>query len=339
MKNGLFVLGCISLAVLVGCGGGSSASSNEKTTDVAVTVIDGAIKNAKVCLDKNLSGTCDSGEPIGTTDASGKTSLTISSADVGKYPIVATIGTDAVDADSGAVTVAYTMKAPADQTAVISPYTNLVQSTIESTGATTTEAAQSVKEQTGLSISLFSDYTKDTSADAKTAQILANAIVVTTQQQSTTVASAEGQKTSDGSTITKADLNKLVQQKINELLPQLVVAANDSTVQSASVADRITQLSTKATDILKTDGIQSADGAVASVGASNAPSTSDASATAGASTAKFIYTDAKNFFVRIMSSSVADNTPDANNLVGYREYRYQNRGSTNTAAWSVGSSP
>ena len=329
--------------MLVGCGGGSSSSGDNnvpQTSSVAVTVIDGAIKNAKACLDKNLNGICDAGEPTGTTDASGKTTLTVNNADVGKYPIVAIIGTDAVDADTGAVTVAYTLKAPADQTAVVSPYTSLVQSTKESTGASTADAAKSVKDQTGLSISVFSDYTKDTGADAKTAQILANAIVVTTQQQSTTVSGAAGQKTSDGATITPADLNKLVQQKISALMPQLVAAANDSAVQSAtSVTDRMTQLSSKATDILKTDGIQSADGAVAAVEVSKAPSTTDTTATAGASTSKFLYTNATNFEVRLMSSSVADNTPDANNLVGYREYRYQNSGSTNTAAWGAGSSP
>ncbi|MEI7515199.1 MAG: hypothetical protein WCK81_07405 [Betaproteobacteria bacterium] len=343
MKNSLFGLGAISLAVLVGCGGGSSSSGDNsvpQTSSVAVTVIDGAIKNAKACLDKNLNGICDAGEPTGTTDASGKTTLTVDNADVGKYPIVAIIGTDAVDADTGAVTVAYTMKAPADQTAVVSPYTNLVQSTIESTGATTADAAQSVKDQTGLNISVFSDYTKVTSADAKTAQILANAIVVTTQQQAQTVSGAAGQKTNDGATIAPADLNKLVQQKVTALLPQLVVAANDSAVQSAtSVTDRITQLSSKATAILKTDGIQSADGAVAAVEANKATSTTDTTATAGASTAQFTYTNANNFLVRLMSSSVADSTPDANNLVGYREYRYQNSGSANTAAWGAGSSP
>lgn len=342
VKNILFVLGAISLAVLVGCGGGSSSSSDNnvpQTSPVAVTVIDGAIKNAKACLDKNLNGICDAGEPAGTTDASGKTTLTVDNADVGKYPIVAMIGTDAVDADTGAVTVAYTLRAPADQTAVVSPYTSLVQSTIESTGASTADAAKSVKDQTGLNISVFSDYTKDTGADAKTAQILANAIVVTTQQQSTTVSGAAGQKTSDGATVTPADLNKLVQQKISTLMPQLVAAANDSAVQSAPLTERMTKLSSKATDILKTDGIQSADGAVAAVEVSKAPSTTDTTATAGASTSKFLYTNATNFEVRLMSSSVADNTPDANNLVGYREYRYQNSGSTNTAAWGAGSSP
>jgi flagellar hook-associated protein 2 len=91
-------------------------------------VIDGAIKNAKVCLDKNLSGICDTGEPSGTTDASGKTTLTVDSADVGKYPIVAIIGTNAIDADTGPVLTPYTLRAPADQTAVVSPYTSLVQS-------------------------------------------------------------------------------------------------------------------------------------------------------------------------------------------------------------------
>ena len=42
-----------SLLTLYGCGGGGGGTA---TVDVPVTVVDGAIENAIVCLDKNANG-------------------------------------------------------------------------------------------------------------------------------------------------------------------------------------------------------------------------------------------------------------------------------------------
>ena len=160
MKNRLDHIGlaCATLVALSACGGGSSdnntpAMAQPTTTNVDATVIDGAIKNALVCIDKNGNGQCDAGETQGTTDAAGKVTLAVPNADVGKYPILALVGTNAVDADNGPVTTAYTLSAPADQVAVVSPLSTLVQQAVASSGATTAQAAKSVQDATGLTAS------------------------------------------------------------------------------------------------------------------------------------------------------------------------------------------
>ncbi|MGS0758199.1 hypothetical protein ACVBEH_27995, partial [Roseateles sp. GG27B] len=82
---------------------------------LTISVIDGAIKGALVCLDANGNGACDAGETQGSTVADGTVTLTMAAADAGKYNVLALVGTDAVDADHGPVTTAYSLRAPADQ--------------------------------------------------------------------------------------------------------------------------------------------------------------------------------------------------------------------------------
>jgi hypothetical protein len=68
-KLNRLVLALASTTILIaGCGGGGGGSSSGvgggagSTTGVAVTVVDGAIQNAVVCLDKNGNGSCDADE-------------------------------------------------------------------------------------------------------------------------------------------------------------------------------------------------------------------------------------------------------------------------------------
>ncbi len=88
MSPSRFTFATVSVAVatliaLTACGGGSStsptstggATSNPSTpsTPVTVTVMDGLIRNAKVCVDSNNNNACDAGEIQGSTDANGDT--------------------------------------------------------------------------------------------------------------------------------------------------------------------------------------------------------------------------------------------------------------------------
>ena len=145
-KIWLAVAGTTALT-LAGCGGGSSGTTSTTpavatTTPVSTTVIDGAIKNAVVCLDKNNNGACDADEPQGRTDVAGNVTLNVADADVGKYPILAVVGTDAVDADTGPVATAYTMTAPADKPTVVSPLTTMVQQMVATTGASESRSSE-----------------------------------------------------------------------------------------------------------------------------------------------------------------------------------------------------
>lgn len=220
------------LLTIYGCGGGGGGGT--ATSDVPVTVVDGAIENANVCLDKNGNGACDTGEPSGKTDATGKVTLKVDPADVGKYPILAEVGTDAKDADTGAVTVAFTLKAPADKSAVVSPLTTLVQTIIEGSGLSSAAAETQVKTETGLNFSMFEDFTKSTSADGKAAGTIARLVVITTQQQTTALVSTLGTTALDGSKITKQNLDKAIQKRLVERMANLKTAATDPAVLAAT---------------------------------------------------------------------------------------------------------
>ena len=224
-----------ALLALTACGGGSD------TTSVSTKVVDGAIENALVCIDKNSNGICDPGETQGRTAKDGSVTLDVPNADVGKYPILAIVGTDAIDADNDKVMTAYTMSAPADRVAVVSPLTTLVQQTVASTGVTTNEAAVSVQTATGIKTSLFEDFTKagaPTDGSVVSAAAVARMLVVTTQQQARLIATTKDTKALDGDVITKEHLDKAIQKKLLELLPALVTALRDPAVTDPVTGDR-----------------------------------------------------------------------------------------------------
>lgn len=333
------------LLTIYGCGGGGGGSTAASTTNVPITVVDGPIKNATVCLDKNSNGVCDSGEPFAKTDAAGKVTLTVDAADAGKYPVIAVVGTDAIDADTGAVPVPFTMSAPADSVGVVSPLTTLVQQTVASTGASTADAAKSVQAATGINVSLFQDFTKvaaptDGSISAAT---VARMVVVTAQQQSVAIGSTVvGTKADDGATITQADLNKAIQQKLLELLPALVVAMSDPAVQAAATpAAKEAALLAAANTLVTSSGLTTAS--MATVVAINTQASSTAAVpslppSAGFNLVSFNFTDTSNFFARAFSASLAQNTPDASNNVRYVERRYRNVAGS-LAKWGAGGDP
>ena len=122
------VLGVTMAVVLAACGGGGTTSSSVSTT-LTGNLIDGYISGAKVCLDVNSNGVCDTGEPYATTATSGVFSISVPSgtSTTGKN-LVAFIPTTATDTD-GPITTAYTMLAPvpaASTSTIVSPLTTIV---------------------------------------------------------------------------------------------------------------------------------------------------------------------------------------------------------------------
>ena len=341
-------LSSVALLMAAGCGGGSSdapaAPVVPATTSVSTTVVDGAIQNAVVCLDKNGNGLCDAGEVQGRTDINGKVTIDVPTADVGKFPIIALVGTDANDKDHGRVLTAYTMSAPADKLGVVSPLTTLVQQSVAQTGLSSADAARAVQVSTGITVSLFDDFTKTPAATngGANAAAVARLIVVTSQQQSLQLAGAAGTKSIDGSVITQAQIDMAVQKKLLELLPDLMVAltdpavmaATDPTVKEGLLKDAAIKLATNS-------GLDT--GSVATVVAVNTQGSTPAPVVAVVpatvlNLANLNFTDRDNYFIRAVTSSVAQNTPDANNNV---KYVYRNIRSVvgNIAQWGLGSEP
>ena len=343
MKRLAFAMVGAGVLAMYGCGGGGGTSDN--TTTLAITVIDGPIQNATVCLDKNKNGMCDVGEPFAKTDSKGMVNLTVDVADVGKYPVIALVGTDAVDVDHGPVTTAFTLKAPADQTAVITPLTTLVQDTVESVGVSSDVAESLIREQTGINISLFQDFTTGTTEDHKVVAIVARMLVVTTQEQLKAVAAALGTVAADGTIITQAALNKAVSQRTMDMLPAVLATIADPSVTGATgqVAQMIAFLKTagSATGFFNVNGLTAAsvgiNVAINNQATSTAP-VATATPSAGFSIRDLDFTDGSNFYFRVLGASLAQDTPDASNNTRYVERRYR-ASSGALATWSTGKDP
>ena len=360
-----FALAGATSLTLSGCGGGGGSSpvvggseplAPITTTDVSTRVVDGPIKNATVCLDKNNNGTCDTGEPTGKTDAAGNVTLKVDNADVGKYPMLAVVSTDATDIDNvsatnptGSVTTAFTMKAPADKTGVVTPLTTLVQQTVESSGVTSDQAAKGIQDQTGIKVSLFEDFSTNTTADGKAAATVARLVVSTTQQQSQSLTSAIGTRDTSGGTISKADLDKAIRDALMQILPTIVAAANDPAVQTACSGGLSSPACQSAINAqinavaastgLTTTTLATVVGVPKIIASTPASTTTvTASPTAGASLRWWSISAPNNWFYRVFVSTAAENTPDASNLVRFRDIRSNNVNGV-TATWNFGGSP
>jgi len=136
----------ITSALIAGCGGGSSATDTTSTTG---TVIDGYLKDAMVCIDKNENGKCDADEPKAYTDENGKYVIPASAEN---YPIVAeVIANKTFDVTYNTpITQNATLISLPDAPDTISPYTTLAYGLCKKFGFDTNEAKEKIKELFGI---------------------------------------------------------------------------------------------------------------------------------------------------------------------------------------------
>lgn len=318
---------------LTACGGSSSSVGNSgplaeqpdgngtPKTAVPVTVIDGPILNATVCVDVDRNGRCDAGEPTARTAADGKAMLQIDPADVGRHPVIAQVGTDAVDRDHGPVTVPFTLKAPAGASAVVSPLTTLVQARIDSVGGTPADAERLLREQLGLSTSLFDDFSSSSDPASVTAADIARMVVVVTQKQNEALRSVAGSADAGGGTITAQDLDRAVSQAVLGMLPAIAETIANQPA-GASASERAAAIEDSATALAASAGVHA--GNAAAVVAGNrvlAQPDDSAPVTAGWTLRWFQFTDQDNWQIRASVVSDTQASPDANGLTRYEDYR------------------
>jgi hypothetical protein len=293
----LRVCGLFVAAALTACGGGggdpapppSSPSPPPAATAVAVTVIDGAIRGAKVCIDVNGNGGCDGDEPTAVTDAAGKATLQVPNANVGQHPVIAVVGTDAVDADLGAITTPFTLSAPADKPSVVSPLSTLAQYLVQTQGLSSTQADAQVQTAANLSVSAYDDYTvrRATEQAAAEAGLVATAVTLTLQEQFKAVESAVGKSDASGTVVARAEVERVVRGVTLAALPDVANAIAQPAVQAActngpGASGCVAQLQTTAANVVQASGLTEAgvlalvsavrtrDGAEAQVGVANA---------------------------------------------------------------------
>jgi hypothetical protein len=158
-------LSIVVLSLLAACGGGGGGGgSSSNTSTISGVVMDGYIKGATVCLDVNSNGVCDPGEPTQITGADGSYSFTyLTSLDLSKLNVIASVPASAVDSDNPAssVGVSFTLITSATQPLVVSPLTTLVSQYVTANpGATADAAATQVTAALGLpaGTNLFENY-------------------------------------------------------------------------------------------------------------------------------------------------------------------------------------
>lgn len=156
-----------------GCGGGGGSSDpiTPPSSGADGKVADGYLKNATVCLDKNLNSKCDNGEPTTISKDGGEYTLSnVSAADYAKYPIVVEIkaGVTIDEDDNATATKDYTLSAPAGQKDFISPLSTMLKSYMDNNDSLTlTTAKTKLGQDLGVSDAfVLGDYVLSTSSEA-----------------------------------------------------------------------------------------------------------------------------------------------------------------------------
>lgn len=148
------VLSTFTAALFTACGGGGGGGSTPGS--LSGTVIDGYIEGAKVCLDVNSNGTCDTGEPSTTTDSGGRYKLDTGSIDTSGLNVIAESPETAKDSDDGGLTLlaagksAYTMVTSAAEPSVVTPITTMIVGKVKTDNVSSAIAKTRVLEELGL---------------------------------------------------------------------------------------------------------------------------------------------------------------------------------------------
>lgn len=154
-------------SLLAGCGGGGGGSA-PGTSNITGVVIGSYFRNAKVCLDGNGNGVCDTGEVSAVTDNNGQFILL----GLGNA-VIAEIGTDAVQYDpdtnsTSPVSGKIVLRAPREAPGVVSLHSTSVVSEMESSALSYNDALQKVAAALGVSAGrLLADFNKETDPSVK----------------------------------------------------------------------------------------------------------------------------------------------------------------------------
>ncbi|MFW7524666.1 DUF1566 domain-containing protein [Vibrio ostreicida] len=187
MLTKMLSAGAVSI-LLIGCGGGNESDPKLETPSVALqsgfflsgVVLDGYLKNAIVCLDKNSNAFCDSSDgEIVRTDELGRYTLPYEGAIENYMLLVEAVAGETLDSDDQGQALAhsFTLEVPSYRHQVISPLTSMVASLAASSGTGFDEAAQKLANDLNLSADMIvSDYVTQDSLQGRELHQLARGI-------------------------------------------------------------------------------------------------------------------------------------------------------------------
>jgi len=172
MKN-TFKLLPLTIAVaaaLNACGNDDDNNSNTTPAQTTSGVVTGSYyRHAKVCIDTNKNGRCDTGETSAYSDDNGAFTLT------GRGDLAAEIGTDAVRYDPDTktatpVTAALRFRASSGDKVVLSAISTELLALVEANGGDLAAARSALAARLGVSADkLLEDYNTETDAATKSA--------------------------------------------------------------------------------------------------------------------------------------------------------------------------
>jgi len=164
----LLPLTALVAASMSACGG-SDSNSSASTQSTSGVVTGSYFEHAKVCIDANNNGKCDSGEASTYTDANGAYTLS------GTGAITVEVGTDAFRNDPAtgahnAITQPLVFRAPAGAAGVISAISTELAALMDSNGGDINAAKTALAARLGVTIDkLLEDHNKESDANTKAA--------------------------------------------------------------------------------------------------------------------------------------------------------------------------
>lgn len=320
--------------------GGGTTSTPASTVNLSGVVADGLIQGATACYDLNDNGVCDPDEPTSSeTDANGGYLLSVPLAEAGKHNVIVNVPATAIDMDSPGTPVgtAFVMRSPpqTDTTkpVFVSPITTVVTDMMAASGTKDpTDAITQVQTQLGMSISPLDNFiekkTTGNSAEQAAAQRVATIAQVVTQlnKQITQQASAASVTTSDARTL----ISVVVLNNLSTVVNQV---DNKGTATVADLAKSVLTSQNLSTSTI------AAQAAAAKQVASATVETQSSTPTPFSNLRDFRYTDANNYFIRIMEG---DDVADSDGYKYQHEIRQNIVGGvqvtdngTNNSFWSA----
>jgi len=271
------------LAFLTACGGGGGGSAGVSvTTSFSGKVIDGYIKNAKVCLDLNSNLKCDDGpgeeeeKYTKLSGVGGSYSFTYTGTrDVAALHIIAEATSESMDEDDGGKTFAQagrnavSLLTPANAPETITPLTTLVsnqQISAKEEGKTLTvaEAESRVKVSANLptNLSLTGNDYKDSSKGNSDTAVIAKAVTLALADTQSTIKS-NTEFTAAAKDSGKVSSTEAIKQSATSVLTELKKNINSDGKLAVTAAEF--QTTTKVTisgniqDIVKTAAAPKSD--------------------------------------------------------------------------------
>jgi trimeric autotransporter adhesin len=291
--------------IVAACGGGSGGGPVGSAPPISLSgiVADGLIQGASVCYDLNDNGRCDTGEPVSAnTGANGAYTLSVPAAEAGKHAVIAIVPVGAIDADTGPVTAAYTLKAPpqadTNKSLFVSPITTIVQEVMQASGLTDPAAAiAQVKQELGMTISPLDNFVALRATDTDAARAGAIAQIITAVRQ-------EVQQTAVAAGVPAAQTQALLAVVVINNLPKLAESfATQGTQTAVASASQLVS----STGITSATVAAQAQVAVAITTAGADTSTASVTPTPYVTLRDFRYTSATNWNYRVFTGDdVAD---------------------------------